>query len=153
MGHKWMWNPKWDGLPPEEFLVAVDPLLAGVRAKMGGSYETSDPLPGIFRQNGRRSLDLRGRDSDPGGRVRRALGCDWIEYPRRRCGERGRDFDLHHCDGARRRSWFPGVCGVVPGSVHPDYTGIEAGLSATGDIFDAIAKRAQHDGGGTLRRA
>jgi L-ribulokinase len=34
------------------------------------------------------------------------------------------------------------VCGVVPGSVHPDYTGIEAGLSATGDIFDAIARRA-----------
>jgi L-ribulokinase len=26
--------------------------------------------------------------------------------------------------------------------VHPDYTGIEAGLSATGDIFDAIARRA-----------
>ncbi len=35
MGHKWMWNPKWGGLPPEKFLVAVDPLLAGVRAKMG----------------------------------------------------------------------------------------------------------------------
>jgi L-ribulokinase len=27
--------------------------------------------------------------------------------------------------------------------VHPAYTGIEAGLSATGDIFEAIAKRAQ----------
>jgi L-ribulokinase len=26
--------------------------------------------------------------------------------------------------------------------VHPDYTGIEAGLSAVGDIFEAIAKRA-----------
>ncbi len=25
MGHKWMWNPKWGGLPPEEFLTAVDP--------------------------------------------------------------------------------------------------------------------------------
>jgi L-ribulokinase len=36
----------------------------------------------------------------------------------------------------------PGLCGVVPGSVHPRLTGIEAGLSATGDIFDAIARRA-----------
>ena len=37
---------------------------------------------------------------------------------------------------------IPGVCGVVRGSIHPSYTGIEAGLSATGDIFDAIARRA-----------
>jgi L-ribulokinase len=37
---------------------------------------------------------------------------------------------------------IPGVCGVVPGSIHPAKTGIEAGLSATGDIFDAIARRA-----------
>ena len=44
---------------------------------------------------------------------------------------------------AREAELVPGVCGVVPGSVHPDYTGIEAGLSATGDIFEAIARRAQ----------
>jgi L-ribulokinase len=31
---------------------------------------------------------------------------------------------------------------VVQGSIHPQYFGIEAGLSATGDIFDAIARRA-----------
>jgi L-ribulokinase len=37
---------------------------------------------------------------------------------------------------------IPGVCGVVKGSIHPRYYGIEAGLSATGDIFDAIARRA-----------
>jgi L-ribulokinase len=37
---------------------------------------------------------------------------------------------------------IPGVCGVVPGSVHPKKTGVEAGLSATGDIFEAIARRA-----------
>jgi len=39
----------------------------------------------------------------------------------------------------------PGVCGVVHGSVHPQRTGIEAGLSAVGDIFSAIAARAQTD--------
>src|SRR6201997_2619829 len=26
MGHKWMWNAKWDGLPSEAFLASVDPL-------------------------------------------------------------------------------------------------------------------------------
>lgn len=36
---------------------------------------------------------------------------------------------------------IPGVCGVVQRSVHPKMAGIEAGLSATGDIFDAIASR------------
>jgi L-ribulokinase len=39
-------------------------------------------------------------------------------------------------------SLIPGVCGVVQGSVHPGKAGIEAGLSATGDIFDTIARRA-----------
>jgi L-ribulokinase len=43
---------------------------------------------------------------------------------------------------AGKAELVPGVCGVVPGSVHPAFTGIEAGLSATGDIFEAIARRA-----------
>jgi L-ribulokinase len=46
MGHKWMWNQALGGLPPEEFLVAVDPLFAGVRAKLDGCYATSDRLAG-----------------------------------------------------------------------------------------------------------
>ncbi len=37
---------------------------------------------------------------------------------------------------------IPGVSGVVKGSIHPNYFGIEAGLSAVGDLFDAIARRA-----------
>ena len=41
-----------------------------------------------------------------------------------------------------KASLVPGVCGVVPGSVDPQMTGIEAGLSAVGDMFEAIARRA-----------
>ena len=33
MGHKWMWNPKWGGLPPQSFLSKVDPLLDGDAGK------------------------------------------------------------------------------------------------------------------------
>src|SRR6202046_1480491 len=44
---------------------------------------------------------------------------------------------------AKKTELVPGVCGVVPGSVHPAYTGIEAGLSATGDTFEAVARRAK----------
>jgi L-ribulokinase len=43
---------------------------------------------------------------------------------------------------AKQVDLIPGVCGVVKGSIHPQCWGIEAGLSATGDIFDAIARRA-----------
>jgi L-ribulokinase len=41
-----------------------------------------------------------------------------------------------------RAEYVPGVCGVVQGSIHPEFMGIEAGLSATGDLFEGIAKRA-----------
>src|SRR4051812_14480295 len=59
MGHKWMWNPKWDGLPPEDFLIAVDPLLKGVRAKMGGEYLTSDKIAGHLSPEWAQKLGLR----------------------------------------------------------------------------------------------
>ena len=55
MGHKWMWNASLGGLPPEEFLVEVDPLLKGVRAKLNGHYETSDKLAGGSSADGPRN--------------------------------------------------------------------------------------------------
>ena len=48
MGHKWLWNPELGGLPSEEFLVKVDPLLAGVREKLQGEYATSDQIAGML---------------------------------------------------------------------------------------------------------
>jgi L-ribulokinase len=141
MGHKWMWNPKWGGLPPEEFLVAVDPLLAGIRAKMGGTYETSDGIAGHLSPAWAEMLGLRAGIPIPVG----AFDAHWDAI-----GSNCREGDVVNVVGtstciiamAKKAELVPGVCGVVPGSVHPDYTGIEAGLSATGDIFDAIARRA-----------
>ena len=54
MGHKWMWNASLGGLPPEEFLRKVDPLLTGIRAKLDSEYRNlrSDRRHG-YRQCGR----------------------------------------------------------------------------------------------------
>jgi L-ribulokinase len=141
MGHKWMWNPKWGGLPPEEFLVAVDPLLKGVRAKMGGEYLTSDKIAGHLSPEWAEKLGLREGIPIPVG----AFDAHWDAIGSNIC-----EGDVVNVVGtstciiamAREAQLVPGVCGVVPGSVHPGYTGIEAGLSATGDIFEAIAQRA-----------
>ena len=142
MGHKWMWNPRWGGLPPEEFLVAVDPVLAGVRAKLGGEYLTSDHLAGQLSAEWAEKLGLRAGIPIPVG----AFDAHWDAI-----GSNIREGDAVNVVGtstciiamARKAELVPGVCGVVPGSVHPAYTGIEAGLSAVGDIFDGIARRAQ----------
>src|SRR5438477_1040692 len=47
-GHKWLWNAALGGLPPEDFLTKVDPLLAGVREKLDGEYAASDQIAGTL---------------------------------------------------------------------------------------------------------
>jgi len=141
MGHKWLWNPRWGGFPPEEFLVSVDPLLAGVRAKLGGEFLTSDHVAGYLSPKWAAELGLHAGIPIPVG----AFDAHWDAI-----GSHIREGDVVNVVGtstciiamAKETQLVPGVCGVVPGSVHPEYTGIEAGLSATGDIFEAIARRA-----------
>jgi len=141
MGHKWLWNPELGGLPPEDFLVKVDPLLKGVRAKMDGVYATSDHLAGKLCPYWAEKLGLSAGIPVPVG----AFDAHWDAI-----GAGCRIDDMVNVVGTstciigiiREANLVPGVCGVVKGSVHPAFTGIEAGLSATGDIFSAIAQRA-----------
>ncbi len=141
MGHKWMWNPKWDGLPSQEFLSKVDPLFDGVREKLAGDYQTSDHLAGHLSPEWAAQLGLQPGIPIPVG----AFDAHWDAL-----GAGCREGDVVNVVGtstcimaiAKKTDLIPGVCGVVPGSVHPQLFGIEAGLSATGDIFDAIARRA-----------
>jgi L-ribulokinase len=141
MGHKWMWNRKWDGLPSQAFLSHVDPLLDGIREKLAGEYATSVALAGHLAPAWAEKMGLRAGIPIPVG----AFDAHWDAI-----GAGCKEGDVVNVVGTstciiaiqRKTELIPGVCGVVPGSVHPGYTGIEAGLSATGDIFEAIARRA-----------
>jgi L-ribulokinase len=141
MGHKWMWNAGLGGLPPEDFLTSLDPLLAGVRARLGGRYETSDRIAGRLSPDWAAKLGLKPGIPIPVG----AFDAHWDAIGAGvRLGDVVNVVGTSTCIIATGETagLIPGVCGVVSGSVDPARTGIEAGLSATGDIFEAIARRA-----------
>jgi L-ribulokinase len=141
MGHKWLWNPRWGGLPSQEFLSKLDPLFDGVREKFDGEYLTSDKLAGHLDPEWAARLRMCAGIPVPVG----AFDAHWDAI-----GAGCREGDAVNVVGTstciiaiqETPTLIPGVCGVVPGSVHPAFTGVEAGLSATGDIFEAIARRA-----------
>jgi len=144
MGHKWLWNQELGGLPPEDFLTKVDPLLAGVREKLQGEYAASDKIAGTLSSYWAEKLGLKPGIPIPVG----AFDAHWDAI-----GAGCRTDDVVNVVGTSTCiigitpsvNLVPGVCGVVFGSVHPQRTGIEAGLSAVGDIFSAIATRAGTD--------
>ncbi len=144
MGHKWLWNAALGGLPPEQFLVKVDPLFAGVREKLDGNFATSDQIAGTLSPHWAQQLGLKAGIPVPVG----AFDAHWDAI-----GAGCRSDDMVNVVGTSTCiigitpsvNLVPGVCGVVQGSVHPQRTGIEAGLSAVGDIFNAIATRAGTD--------
>ncbi|WP_263366453.1 ribulokinase [Edaphobacter bradus] len=141
MGHKWLWSSKWGGLPPQSFLSKLDPLFDGIRDKLGSECLTSDRLAGHLSPEWAAKLGLRSGIPIPIG----AFDAHWDAL-----GAGCREGDVVNVIGTstcivaiqQKTALIPGVCGVVPGSVHPAYSAVEAGLSATGDIFEAIAKRA-----------
>jgi L-ribulokinase len=140
-GHKWLWNRALGGFPTDDFFIEVDPLLSGVGEKMGGEFATSEKEAGLLCAYWAERLGLKPGIPIPVG----AFDAHWDTI-----GAGARLHDMVNVIGTSTcivgitdsTKLVPGVCGVVPGSVHPNYTGIEAGLSATGDIFDAIARRA-----------
>jgi L-ribulokinase len=145
MGHKWLWSDDLGGFPSEDFLTSVDPLLAGVRDKLDGEYRTSDAVAGHLTAEWAERLRLKPGIPIPVG----AFDAHWDAI-----GAGITEGDVVNVIGtstcmmaiARTADNVPGVCGVVDGSVHPNYVGVEAGLSGVGNIFEAIAAR----GGRTL---
>jgi L-ribulokinase len=142
MGHKWMWNQQFGGLPSDEFLASVDPLLSGLRNRLQGQYLTSSAVAGGLGAKWAHRLGLTAGIPIPVG----ALDAHWDAI-----GAGCRSGDVVNVIGTSTcvmalsdaPRLIPGVSGLVQGSIHPGKLGIEAGLSAVGDLFDAIARRAK----------
>lgn len=137
-GHKAMWHPDWEGLPPEEFLVKLDPLLKGYRDRLFKDTHTSDEVAGKLSPEWAKRLGLSedvvvgvsafdchmgaiAGEITPGYLVR-AIGtstCDIMVANYEEIGDRV----------------IAGICGQVDGSVIPGYVGLEAGQSGFGDIY------------------
>jgi L-ribulokinase len=137
-GHKAMWHTDWDGLPPEEFLVKVDPLLRGLRARLFKDTQTSDQSAGGLTEEWAKRLGLKPGIAVAVGAFDAHIGavgggvtdrtmvkimgtstCDVLVAPRKAVGTK--------C--------IPGICGQVDGSVIPGMVGLEAGQSAFGDVY------------------
>ena len=137
-GHKAMWHPDWEGLPPEEFLVKVDPLLRGLRARLYKDTQTSDQSAGGLTEEWAKRLGLKAGtavavgafDAHMGGvggeitertlvKIMGTSTCDMLVAPRRVVGNK--------C--------VAGICGQVDGSIIPGMVGLEAGQSAFGDVY------------------
>jgi L-ribulokinase len=143
MGHKWLWNESLGGFPPDAFFRQVDPLLAGIGERLGAPdrFQTSDKIAGRLTTEWAERLGLAASIPIPVG----AFDAHWDAI-----GAGVTEGDVVNVVGtstcivaiAKQAACVPGVCGVVNGSVRPGYVGVEAGLSAVGDIFESIARRA-----------
>ncbi|WP_298288836.1 ribulokinase [uncultured Lutibacter sp.] len=137
-GHKAMWHSDWEGLPSEEFLTTLDPLLKNFRGQLFTETYTSDTSVGSLSQEWADRLGLTtnvkvgagifdahsgavGGEAKPGALLR-IIGtstCDIMVVPNEEVNDK----------------LIPGICGQVDGSVVPGFIGLEAGQSAFGDIY------------------
>jgi L-ribulokinase len=137
-GHKAMWHEDFGGLPSEDFLQKLDPLLSGLRDKLYRKTYTSDVQAGFLCQEW---ADILGLSTDVvigvgsfdahmgavGGQIEpyylsKVMGtstCDMLIAPNDEFSDK----------------LVAGISGQVDGSIIPGMTGLEAGQSAFGDIY------------------
>ncbi|VAW20973.1 Ribulokinase [hydrothermal vent metagenome] len=137
-GHKAMWHEAFGGLPPEEFLVGLDPLLSGLRSRLYKETYTCDVPAGNLTPEWAQKLGLStdvvvgvgafdahlgalGAEIKPYylSKVMGTSTCDMLVAPIEEVGDK----------------LVSGICGQVDGSIVPGLIGLEAGQSAFGDIY------------------
>jgi L-ribulokinase len=137
-GHKAMWHASWNGLPPEEFLTTLDPLLTGLRERLFSETYTGDVPVGNLTPEWAERLGLStdvivgvgafdahfgavGAEIKPYMLVK-VMGTSTCDMITAEISEEGEHL-------------VRGICGQVDGSIIPNLLGLEAGQSALGDIY------------------
>jgi len=137
-GHKAMWLEKWDGLPSEEFLTSLDPLLAGYRDRLFKDTFASDTKVGYLTEEWAKRFGLTTKVAVGVGAFDCHMGAVGAEIVPNALV---RVIGTSTCDilvssySEMGHKLIKGICGQVDGSVIPGYVGLEAGQSAFGDIY------------------
>lgn len=137
-GHKAMWHDDFNGLPSEEFLTSLDPLLSGLRDRLFEETYTCDISAGNLNSYWAEKLGLSTKVKVGVGAFDAHLGAVGAEiepfYLSKVMGTSTCDMLIAPLEEVGDKL-ISGICGQVDGSIVPGMLGMEAGQSAFGDIY------------------
>jgi L-ribulokinase len=137
-GHKAMWHEDFNGLPSEEFLVKLDPILGGLRSRLFSDTYTCEDKVGTLTSEWAKRLGLTENVAVGVGAFDCHLGAIGGEiqpyYLSKVMGTSTCDILVAPLADMKGKL-VKGICGQVDGSVIPGMMGLEAGQSAFGDVY------------------
>lgn len=147
-GHKAMFNDAWGGYPDEDFLADLDPKLAALRKTLSNQTYAVDQRAGKLTEAWASRFGLLPNLPVAMGAFDAHLGAVGSGI---KSGTLVKIIGTSTCDMVVAPSHtslpdIPGICGIVDGSILPNYYGLEAGQSAVGDIFNWFVNYLQPGG-------